>query len=30
MSLNQIHSTLLPMQSLGSAQILAKGTRNGL
>jgi phosphatidylethanolamine-binding protein (PEBP) family uncharacterized protein len=30
MTLNQIHSTLLPMQSLGSAQILAKGTRNGL
>jgi phosphatidylethanolamine-binding protein (PEBP) family uncharacterized protein len=30
MSLNQIHSTLLPMQSLGSAQILARGTRNGL
>ncbi|HVU51572.1 MAG TPA: hypothetical protein VHL80_12845, partial [Polyangia bacterium] len=30
MSLNQIHSTLLPMESLGSAQILAKGTRNGL
>jgi hypothetical protein len=30
MSLNQIHMTLLPMQSLGSAQILAKGTRGGL
>jgi phosphatidylethanolamine-binding protein (PEBP) family uncharacterized protein len=30
MSLNQIHSTLLPAQSLGSAQILAKGMRNGL
>jgi phosphatidylethanolamine-binding protein (PEBP) family uncharacterized protein len=30
MTLNQIHSTLLPAQSLGSAQILAKGTRNGL
>jgi phosphatidylethanolamine-binding protein (PEBP) family uncharacterized protein len=30
MSLNQLHSTLLPMQSLGKAQLLAKGTRNGL
>ena len=30
MTLNAIHSTLLPAQSLGSAQILAKGTRNGL
>jgi phosphatidylethanolamine-binding protein (PEBP) family uncharacterized protein len=29
MSLNQIHSTLLPMQSLGSAIIAAKGKRNG-
>jgi phosphatidylethanolamine-binding protein (PEBP) family uncharacterized protein len=30
MTLNQIHATLLPAQSLGSAQLLAKGTRNGL
>ena len=30
MSLNQMHSTLLPAQSLGSAPILAKGTRGGL
>jgi phosphatidylethanolamine-binding protein (PEBP) family uncharacterized protein len=30
MTLNQIHMTVLPAQSLGSAQILAKGTRNGL
>lgn len=30
MSLNQLHSTLLPMQSLGKAQLLAKGKRNGL
>jgi phosphatidylethanolamine-binding protein (PEBP) family uncharacterized protein len=30
MSLNTIHSTLLPMQSLGKATILAKGKRNGL
>ncbi|HEY2729306.1 MAG TPA: hypothetical protein VGK52_05145 [Polyangia bacterium] len=30
MSLNQMRMTLLPAQKLGSAQILAKGTRNGL
>jgi len=30
MTLNQIHMTLLPAQSLGNAQILAKGTRGGL
>ena len=30
MNLNQIHSTLLPAQSLASAPIYAKGTRNGL
>jgi Raf kinase inhibitor-like YbhB/YbcL family protein len=30
MTLNVIHSTLLPAQKIESAQILAKGTRNGL
>jgi phosphatidylethanolamine-binding protein (PEBP) family uncharacterized protein len=30
MTLNQIHMTLLPQQSLGTATILARGTRNGL
>ena len=30
MTLNAIHATLLPAQSLGTAQILAKGTRMGL
>ncbi|HEV3031371.1 MAG TPA: hypothetical protein VG319_06990 [Polyangia bacterium] len=30
MSLNQMHTTLLSAQKLGSAQILAKGTRGGL
>jgi Raf kinase inhibitor-like YbhB/YbcL family protein len=30
MTLNAIHSTLLPAQKIESAQILAKGTRNGL
>ncbi|HVR02151.1 MAG TPA: hypothetical protein VMT47_08470 [Polyangia bacterium] len=30
LSLNQMRTALLPAQKLGSAQILAKGTRNGL